>query len=404
MSAYPVGSKLGPLSGLGGRFAVALEAKGYSACSSEAVLAVWWDLNRWLTAEGLLVGEWTGERVVEFGEVRRAAGRRRYVKARSFAPLVEFFVAEGLVSLLPAPGPVTALDELIESYRWWLVNERALAPRTVHRYVLTAGRFLSARRDEAGSGSGVEGLCGADVSGFVLEVCRRVSAASAKVHVGELRSLLRFLYLDGRIDGSLAESVPGVAVWHNTVLPPTLEPGQVQALLDSCDRGTVTGRRDFAMLTVLARLGLRSAEIAGLDLDDLDWRAGEIVVRGKGSRIDRLPMPTDVGEALVAYIRDGRPAVVSRKVFIRRKAPLSAIGTTGVSNVVRSACRRAGVLPMGPHRLRHGLAAELVAAGAALPEVAQLLRHRDLASTAIYAKVDRVALSSLAQPWPTVAS
>lgn len=198
--------------------------------------------------------------------------------------------------------------------------------------------------------------------------------------------------------------MPGVAVWHNTVLPPTMEAGQVVALLDGCDRATITGRRDFAILTVVTRLGLRSAEVSGLTLDDLDWRAGEIVVCGKGHRIDRLPMPTDVGEALVGYLDGGRPVTESRKVFLRRRAPLAGIDSTTVTTVVHFACLRAGVPQVGAHRLRHALAADLVAAGAGLGEIAQLLRHRDLDSTAVYAKVDRVALGSLAQPWPASAS
>ncbi len=380
-----------------------LEARGYTPDSAEALMAVWWDLNRWLVAEGLSVAEWVGDRVGQFGEARRASGRCRYVTVVGLAPLVGFFESEGLVAFTE-PGASTPLSGVLDAYHRWLVDERALAPRTIVRYDVLARRFLGARCDAAGSGSGVEGLCGADVTRFVLDTCRRVSAASAKVHVGELRSLLRFLYLDGRIPGSLAESVPGVAVWHNTVLPPTMEAGQVVALLDGCDRATITGRRDFAILTVVTRLGLRSAEVSGLTLDDLDWRAGEIVVCGKGHRIDRLPMPTDVGEALVGYLDGGRPVTESRKVFLRRRAPLAGIDSTTVTTVVHFACLRAGVPQVGAHRLRHALAADLVAAGAGLGEIAQLLRHRDLDSTAVYAKVDRVALGSLAQPWPASAS
>ena len=361
----------------------------------EALLAVWWHLNRWLSGERMAVGEWTGAQVARFGEARRVAGHGRYVTVAGLAPLVSFFVSEALV--MPPVTCRTALDAILGAYHRWLVEERALASRTVARYDLLAERFLGAR---SGSGSGVEGLCGADVTRFVLVLCSCRSAASAKVHVGELRSLLRFLYLDGHIPFSLADTVPGVAVWHGTVLPPTCDAGQVVLLLNSCDRATVTGRRDFAILTLLARLGLRSAEVAGLRLEDLDWRAGEIVVRGKGNRIDRLPMPSDVGNALVGYLNEGRPVVSCREVFLRRRAPLIGIDSTTVTTVVHFACRRAGLDTMGAHRLRHALAAELLAAGAGLPEVAQLLRHRDLASTAVYAKVDRVALGSLARPWP----
>lgn len=365
----------------------------------EALLAVWWNLNRWLIGERLAASEWSGAQVARFGEARRVAGHGRYVTVAGLAPLVSFFVSQALV-VSPVTCP-TALGEVLGAYHRWLVEERALASRTVARYDLLAGRFLGARRGfDSSSGSGVEGLCGADVSRFVLDLCSCRSAASAKVHVGELRSLLRFLYLDGRIPFSLAETVPGVAVWHGTVLPPTCDAGQVVLLLKSCDRDTVTGRRDFAILTLLARLGLRSAEVAGLRLEDLDWRAGEIVVRGKGGRVDRLPMPSDVGDALVGYLNGDRPVVSCREVFLRRRAPLIGIDSTTVTTVVHFACRRAGLARMGAHRLRHALAAELLAAGAGLPEVAQLLRHRDLASTAVYAKVDRVSLGSLARPWP----
>ncbi len=214
-----------------------------------------------------------------------------------------------------------------------------------------------------------------------------------------LRALLRFLHIHGLIAEPLAEAVPSVARRRED-LPRALPAGQVKLLMDGCDRGTPTGRRDYAIGLMLARLGLRRCEVAALSLDDIDWRAGEIVVHGKGSRIDRLPLPCDVGEAIVEYLRDGRPRVADRAVFINAHAPLCGITAPCVTDVVRYACMRAGIAPVGAHRLRHTLATELLRHGAGLVEIGQVLRHQDQTTTVIYAKVDRAALSPLALPWP----
>jgi integrase len=180
-----------------------------------------------------------------------------------------------------------------------------------------------------------------------------------------------------------------------------LEPDHVAALLGSCDRGSVTGRRDLAVLTLLARLGLRAGEVAGLTLDDFDWRAGEVVVKGKGRRSERLPVPVDVGETVTGYLDGGRPRVECRSVFLRVCAPIVGISAVGVSSIVARACERAGVPVAGAHRLRHSAATSMLRAGASLGEIGQVLRHRSgPVTTSIYAKVDRVALRTVAQPWP----
>lgn len=214
--------------------------------------------------------------------------------------------------------------------------------------------------------------------------------------------LLRFLHVRGYTPRSLAESVPGVAGWRETTIPPTMPQADIEQLLESCDRSTVDGARDHAMLVLLARLGLRSIEIARLRLEDLDWRAGDLLVRGKARRDDRLPIPDDVGAALAGYLAlRGRQD--SRSVFLTLRAPRRPIRADLVGDVVQRHCRQAGVPHVGPHRLRHTLATEMLAAGAALSEISQVLRHSDLATTAIYAKVDLGRLRQVARPWPGAA-
>jgi site-specific recombinase XerD len=297
--------------------------------------------------------------------------------------------------------PSTPLDVLVERYHGWLVEDRGLATRTIGRYEGTARRFLEDRRVAvAARTTGVEDLSGADVTAFLLGECSRLAVGSAKGRVAELRSLLRFLFLEGLTPMALATAVPPVAGWHDSGLPTTLAASEVSALLVNCDRTQLTGLRDFAILTLLARLGLRAAEVAGLKLGDVDWQAGEIAIRGKGRRDDRLPLPVDVGEALVAYLANGRPRVESRTLFLSCRAPLRALHPNSISRVVWCACLRAGLAPVSAHRLRHTLATEMLRHGAALAEISQVLRHRDLATTAVYAKVDRVALRAVAQPWP----
>ena len=291
----------------------------------------------------------------------------------------------------------TPVERFVGEYREWLVVERGLAAATVLRYEALARRFLTERVSPADE-LGVGGLGGAEVMEFLLGECARVSIGSAKGRVAELRSLLRFLHLRGLTELALAESVPSVAGWRDTAIPATMPRADVEQLLGVCDRSTLAGARNYAMLVLLARLGLRSIEVARLELGDLDWRAGELVVRGKARREDRLPLPSDVGDALAGYlmIRDRE----SRWVFLTLKAPIRPIRADLVGDVVQRSCRRAGVAHVGAHRLRHALASELLREGASLIDISQVLRHSDLATTAIYAKIDLGRLRQVAQPWP----
>lgn len=285
-----------------------------------------------------------------------------------------------------------------ERFRGYLAVERGLAESTAIGYVDAVKPFL-AGLDEDGLNLGE--LTAARVTAFVVARCPGQSRGAAKMTVTALRSLLGFLHVEGLIARSLIGAVPSVASWRLSGLPRFLEDDQAQALLDSCDPQTATGRRDLAILTLLMRLGLRAGEVAGLRLEDLDWRAGELVVVGKGRRSERLPLPVDVGEAITEYLRDGRPdSALDRMVFIRIKAPHRRLTTGGVTQVVVAAGQRAGLGQIHAHRLRHTAATSMLRAGAPLHEIGQVLRHREALSTAIYAKVDRAALSSLSRPWP----
>jgi site-specific recombinase XerD len=357
-------------------------------------------LGRWMDDVDIDVHDLDRAAISAFRHARLAAGDRRVPGLRSFQPLLEYLAGHGL--LAEHASPSTPVDELLAAYHLWLL-ERGLADATVLRYEKLACRFLQLRF-EAADTRFVADLSGADVVAFLLRESARVSVGSAKGRVAELRALLRFLHVRGLTSNSLAEGIPPVAGWHDVALPRGIAAPEVRQLLDSCDRSQSIGVRDFAILTLVARLGLRSIEVARLELGDIDWRAGEIVVRGKARRHDRLPLPPDVGDALVAYLRHARPTTSLRQVFMMSKAPKRAIRADLVSDVTRRACRRAGLPPAGAHRLRHTLATEMLRRGATLVEVSQVLRHRDLATTAIYAKVDVNTLRLVAKPWPGAAS
>ncbi|MDQ6778384.1 MAG: site-specific integrase [Actinomycetota bacterium] len=302
------------------------------------------------------------------------------------------------VEVVPASAPSVVggpLEELLAEYCRYLRCERGLARLTIVKYQAVARLFL----EQYPPGVALERLCTADVSDFLALECLRRSVGEARNLVASLRPLLRYLHVAGLISTSLVWAVPGVADMRDRSLPRGLEPGVVAKLLASCDRRRMVGRRDYAILLLMVRLGLRAGEVAALGLDDVDWRRGTIVVHGKGGRHDQLPLPVDVGRALVSYLRC-RPRSEFREVFLKVIAPAGPLHPSAVRRVVRDACVRAAVPPVGAHRLRHTAATVMLREGASLPEVAQVLRHHQLKTTAIYAKVDRTALRSLAAPWP----
>jgi site-specific recombinase XerD len=375
-----------------------LSAREYTPGTTRSMLKELGVLGRWMSEQGVELGRLDAAAIEAFLAARRAAGQRRVPSLRAMRPLVSFLREAGVMAPAGGRSELTPLERFVGEYRDWLVGERALAEPTVIRYERLARRFLAGRVSNAGEFD-VADLNGADVSAFLLEECARVSVGSAKGRVAELRSLLRFLYLRGFTDMALADSVPSVAGWRDTEIPATMPPADVQRLLASCDRATLGGARNYAIMLLLARLGLRSIEVARMQLEDLDWRAGELMVRGKARRHDRLPLPADVGEALAGYL-SLRGKRRSRHVFLTVKAPTRPIRAELVGDVVQRACLRAGIAHVGAHRLRHTFASELLREGASLVDISQLLRHSDLATTASYAKVDLGRLRQVARPWP----
>ena len=217
------------------------------------------------------------------------------------------------------------------------------------------------------------------------------------------RSFFRFLFQKGELQADLAAALPTVAIGGCPPYPSTLTPKEVERVLKACNRHTAVGRRDYAILLLLARLGLRAGEVVALHLEDIDWRAGEIIVRGKGLFHDRMPLPADVGEALASYLRRDRPSCQTRRLFVCMKAPRRGFAhSPTLTTIVRRALARAGLTPSfkGAHLLRHSLATSMLRSGATMGEIAEILRHRIAQHNEIYAKVDFHGLRSLAHPWP----
>lgn len=382
-------------------FAAELSRQGYTPNSARLQMHLMAHLSRWLASKSLDAGGLAAPEVERFLGARRAAGYTNYLTDKAMQPMLAHLRGLGVAPRPPAPAPKGPVAVVIESYRHYLTVERGLGSGTARGYEDAVRPFLRGRVSADSLDLDLRHLTAADITAFVVARCPRQGRGAAKLTVTALRSLLGFLHVEGAIERPLAAAVPSVAGWRLAGLPKGLEPAQVRSLLASCDRRTRQGRRDFAILTTLARLGLRAGEIAALQLDDIDWRAGEVVVRGKGNRAERLPLPADVGAAVAAYLRRGRPAsAAGRAVFVRVKAPHRLLSSAAVTHIVASAARRAGLGRISSHRLRHTAATQMLRAGASLAEIGQVLRHRRALTTAIYAKVDREALRAIARPWP----
>ena len=390
----------GPFAAFREGFLRSLLKWGYTPESAANQLHLMAHLSRWLAGESRDVHALSENDLQRYFQLRRHDGYTPCVSRKAMLPMLTHLRAVGVT--LAASNGVSggSVDFAIDQYRDYLVHERGLAQLTIHNYINAVRPFLVSELLRDGDKIDWESLNAAKVTAFVVARTPNQSRSLASTTVTALRSFLGYLYAEGLIKQQLTAAVPTVAGWRLAALPKTLQPREVQTLLEACDRRTRMGRRDFAVLTILVRLGLRASEVAGLRLDDIDWRAGSILIRGKGNQIEPLPLPQDVGGAVVAYLRRGRPATAAdRSVFVRIRAPHRALSGIGVSEIVVAAARRACLGDIRAHLLRHTVASQLLRAGSSLPEIGQLLRHRHISTTAVYAKVDRDALRSIARPW-----
>jgi site-specific recombinase XerD len=391
----------GPLGTHIDSFAQILEVQGYKRSTAKYKITIIADFSRWLDQQGVSATDLDEITLNKFLLYR---GRRGSIFKSEPPTLQKFLKSLRETGVVPDAVRVdddSKLKRIECGFAKYLAQERGLEQITIDTYLPIAGRFLS---DQFGTGPIVlNGLFPNDIVRFILRYTETVSTKRAQLIVCSLRSFFRFLYQRGETAIDLSPSALTVANWRLSELPKFLEPEQVERLLQSCNQDSLVGQRDYVILLLLARLGLRAGDVVHMTLDDIDWEVGQLIVRGKSHRQERLPLPQDVGEALVRYLCDGRPPCSSRRVFIRIKAPHKGFSSSvAICNIVRRALIRAKLDPAfkGSHLLRHSLATQMLRAGASLAEIGEILRHQRLDTTQIYAKVDLVTLRALAQPWP----
>ena len=393
--------RAGPLGPFVQAFAAQLIEQGYTRGSGRLVLRLVAGFSRWVDRRGVAVDTLTRDDIGRYLKYRRAHQRPRSEDAGTLGRFFTLLISKGIVAEPKATNDLTSARRLEEEYRQYLQLERGLAPPSISNYLPIARELL--RHFYGNDEVKLSGLRAADVAHFVRIQAARLRPRRAKMMTTALRSFLKFARYRGLISLDLQASIPAVANWSMASIPKTISSVQVEQLLETCDRDTAKGCRDYAILLLLARLGLRGGEVADLILDDLDWEAGELCIRSAGQRSDRLPMPQEVGTAIVDYLRHARPTCASRHVFIRVRAPRRRlVGPSAIGDVVRAALQRAGLQPplRGSHLLRHSLATQMLNRGASLAEIGELLRHRQQQTTTIYAKVDLPSLRPLALPWP----
>ena len=382
-------------------FVAVVSALGYSPSTIQTQLWLLANLVRWIQENEVVISS-IDENITD--RFLTESGRKGALQRGDRHTLRRFLDHLRTEGILPSPAPTiddSHLTSLKRRYEDYLQKERGLSARTASRYWPILQRFLLER-----FGDGpirLWELEPQDIASFLLRHAHDRTPKVAQLMVTALRSFFRFLFRYEETKRDLSVVVPTVPSWRLAEVPKHLKPDELEAVLEACDRTTSVGRRDYAVLLVLARLGLRGGEVVALELDDIDWRSGELMVRGKGLFHDRLPLPQDVGEALASYLLNDRPTCSTRRLFLRMRAPCRGFkDSTAVSTIVRRAVERSGVNPpsKGAHLLRHSLATGMLRKGASMTEIGELLRHRSSSSTEIYAKVDIEGLRSIARPWP----
>lgn len=388
---------VGPLGPYASQYERQLVSDGHRFGSVQHRLTQFSQVSRWLLSEGLEANDLNEKTAQRFAEHRRAKGRMTWASPANMSSILVFLRSIEVVGP-PAlhEGP---FEELLGAYRRYLYDERGLGDKSVAAYLLLARSFLCSvanRTDELAH------LGAADVRAYLLTECRRQSVSSMNKTLGGARSLLAYLHVAAMTPTSLVGAVPKMAGFRQGSPLPSLSKDVVAGLYDSCDRRSGVGRRDYAILLLLGRLGLRTIEVTRLTLDDVDWHHGELYIRGKGDRHERLPLPAEVGAAIAAYLQRGRPKVTEdvRSLFLRSRAPYTPLGFGGTQTVVRYASQRCGLAVIGPRQLRRYAATQMHQRGMSLSAVAEVLRHHDIRVTTVYVDVDMNRLPELARVWP----
>ena len=392
----------GPLAAQIGAFAKWASEQGYARYSRYRQVLLAAGFSRWLGQQAIRVRRVSSDQLSRYLRSRARRVRRHSGDAAALIQFIDFLrCRRAIPAETVAPRRRTPVAQEGEAFARYLRDERALADATIVNYVPFIRDFLTGR---FGTGPvALSRLCVGDVVGFVQRQASRLHRTRAKLLTSALRSFLHYVRCRGDVALDLAAAVPSVANWSMTSIPRAIPADSVRQLLASISRRTATGRRDYAIVLLLARLGLRASEVVFLELDDIDWAAGQVSVRGKGRQRSALPLPADVGTAIAAYLRHGRPRSTSRRVFLRVHAPIRGfLGASAIGSLVRQALVRADVSAptKGAHQFRHALATQMLRHGASLTEIGEVLRHRSPQTTMIYAKVDLDALRTLALPWP----
>lgn len=387
----------GPLEKRAEGFGAELLRLGFTPASIVNQFYLLAHLSRWLEAEGMRVGDLTALQVDAFLVERKATHTALFTR-KALRPLLGWLAESGMIPAGAACPPRPPEDPaVLVRFEHYLLTERRIGARTTSAYVVRVRRFLKTHCPS----EGFAGLSGADVTRALLDEGMGRAPASVKKFGYALRAFLRFCFITGELDRDLTGATLVIREPLPSLLPLGASAEQIDTLLQGCDRTTAAGRREYAVILLLTRLGLRAGEVAGMQLEDIHWRHGEVLIRGKGAKHECLPLPTEVGAAVVDYLMLARPADADlREVFCTIRAPRRRLSSPGVWAIVTRACTRAHLETFGPHRLRHSLAEAMVAAEVPLAAIGQVLRHDDPATTANYARVDVIRLRELARPWP----
>src|SRR6266567_2665177 len=390
--------RCGPLASSLEAYARRLHEDGYAAHSGFVQLRMLGCFNRWLERKKLRSEDVDSATVERYLRGRAQSGKLRKGDSAALFRLLTMLRPDGSGVTV---SPPTAVEAALGQFQQYLRRERSLTEATVINYTPVVRSFLSEYFPEGAVHC--QQITAGEITAFVQQQATLVTSKRAPLVVTALRSFLRYLFHRSIVATDLAACVPTIATWSLSNVPRFLPGEQIQKILDSCDKETAIGKRDYALLLLLARLGLRAGEVVALTLDDFDWEAGLVTVRGKGKRMAQMPLPSEVGNAIADYLSTARPRCSSRRVFIRAKAPLTGFANSiAICTLVDKAMERAGVESeyRGSHVFRHSLATGMLNHGATLPEIGDLLRHRRPDTTRIYAKVDLVSLRSIALPWP----